>query len=421
MTKTLIMDMFVTATTWTSTTKFSFRFSFIFILSFVFLKNNGAFPLLQYINKPFVLWMQKLTPWFSEHILHYRYDYNIFTNGSGDTSYDWISLFILFLVALGGAILWTLLDKKSENYNRCYYWLTVIVRYYIALMLINYGAIKLVHAQMPPPGLTRLMQPLGEFSPMGLAWTFLGFSKGYNIFMGIVEILSVLLLFRRTAVLGALITLATSVNIMTINYFYDVPVKLVSTALFLLSLFLLLPYIKTLYGLFFEEKYVRLPLIRRPAFNAMWKRKSVLFFKIAFLGIFAFQQFSSLLTVQKQISLYFKKSPLYGIYQIDRSDGPQTTLPKDWHTIIFEYGESATIRDQYYQPVREQFQLDTSNSTVTLNRYVFDYKVAENGDVNLSRELNGKTEEIRFIKRDPATFELKKRGFNWIQEYPYNR
>ncbi|GGH15301.1 hypothetical protein FAZ19_06760 [Sphingobacterium alkalisoli] len=365
--------------------------------------------------------MQKFTPWFAEHILHYQYDYRIFSNGSGDTSYDWISVLIFFLAALGGAVIWTLIDTKRENYSRCYYWLTVIVRYYIALMLINYGAIKLVHAQMPPPGLTRLMQPLGEFSPMGLAWTFLGFSKEYNIFMGIVEILAGLLLFRRTVVIGALITLATSVNIMTVNYFFDVPVKMLSTALFLFSLFLLLPYLKMLYGLFFEEKYAKLPVIKRPAFNAAWKRKSIVFFKIAFLGIFAFQQFSSLLTIQKQISLFFKKSPLYGIYQINHSEGAQTTIPKDWHTIIFEYGEYATIRDQYYQPKREQVLLDTSNRSITLNRYVFDYTVLENGDINLRRELDDKTEEIKFVKRDPKKFELKKRGFNWIQEYPHNR
>ncbi|TJZ61471.1 hypothetical protein FAZ15_09775 [Sphingobacterium olei] len=365
--------------------------------------------------------MQKFIPWFAEHILYYQYDYRIFTNGSGDTSYDWISLLIIFLAALGGAIIWTLIDKKRRNYDRCYYWLTVIVRYYIALMLINYGAIKLVHAQMPPPGLTRLMQPLGEFSPMGLAWTFLGFSKGYNIFMGIVEILAGLLLFRRTVVIGALITLATSVNIMTVNYFFDVPVKMLSTALFFFSLFLLLPYLKILYGLFFEEKHVKLPSIKRPMLNAAWKRKSIVFFKFAFLGIFAFQQLSSLLTIQKQISLFFKKSPLYGIYQIDRREGAQTTIPKDWHTIIFEYGESATIRDQYYQPTKEQFKLDTSNRTITLNRYVFDYTITESGDINLRKVLDGKTEEIKFVKCDPETFELKKRGFNWIQEYPNNR
>ena len=66
---------------------------------------------------------------------------------------------------------------------------------------------------------------------MGLAWTFLGFSKGYNLFMGVAELMAGLLLFRRTVAIGAIITLMTTANVMAVNYFYDVPVKIVSTAL----------------------------------------------------------------------------------------------------------------------------------------------------------------------------------------------
>src|SRR5690606_40916532 len=91
---------------------------------------------------------------------------DLFTNGSGDTSYDWITLLILFLGAFIGTIIWSIADRKRKSYVTCYHWLTTFIRYYIAFMLINYGMIKLVHGQMPPPGLDRLMQPLGEFSPI---------------------------------------------------------------------------------------------------------------------------------------------------------------------------------------------------------------------------------------------------------------
>src|SRR5690606_4492233 len=184
------------------------------------------------------------------------YDYSIFVNGSGDTSYAWVSLLLLITFALAASLIWSLTDSKRPHYNTLYYWLTVLIRYYIAFMLINYGVIKVMHAQMPPPTLTRLIQPLGEFSPMGLAWTFIGYSKGYNILIGVAEILSVFLLFRKTMVLGCLITTVSTINIMAINYFYDVPVKMISTALFLLSVYLLIPYLQSLYTLFILGKPV---------------------------------------------------------------------------------------------------------------------------------------------------------------------
>jgi len=39
-----------------------------------------------------------------------------------------------------------------------------------------------------------MIEPLGEFSPMGLMWTFMGYSKGYNRFVGGAEMLGGILL-----------------------------------------------------------------------------------------------------------------------------------------------------------------------------------------------------------------------------------
>ncbi|TYR32211.1 DoxX family protein [Sphingobacterium phlebotomi] len=404
-----------------SKTKIGFRFSFIFILSFILVMNNGAFPLFHYINRPIVQLMHEFTPWFAKNVLNYSYDYSIFTNGSGDTSYDWITLLILFLWAIIGAIIWSIADRKRKNYSACYYWLTTFMRYYIAFMLINYGMIKLVHAQMPPPGLDRLMQPLGEFSPMGLAWTYFGYSKGYNIFVGIVEILAGLLLFRKIVVLGALITMAVSINIMTTNYFFDVPVKMVSTALLILSIFLLLPHLKPLFNFLILGKSVQIKTIRNPKFTKAWKNKILIVIKITVIGIFVIQQISGLLNRQKLIDHYFKKSPLYGIYLIESSNEIRTTIPEDWTSIVFEYEGHANIRDMYYKKQRLSPVIDPKEKKISLNNYTFDYSVLENGDILLTKTFSDRTEEVKLIKQHPEEFELIKRKFNWIQEHPYNR
>jgi hypothetical protein len=406
---------------WNLSTKIGFRFSFIFILSFIVIMYNEAFPLFNYINKPFLQLMHGFTPWFAENVLSYSYDYSIFTNGSADTSYDWITLLILFLWAVIGTIIWSIADRNRRSYRTYYYWLTTFIRYYIAFVLINYGVIKLGHAQMPPPGLDRLMQPLGEFSPMGLAWTYFGYSKGYNIFVGVVEILAGLLLFRKTVVLGALITMAVSINIMTANYFFDVPVKMISTALFILSLFLLLPHIKPLFNFLILGKSVQIQTIKKPKFTKPWQNKMLFVVKIAVISIFVVQQISGLLNRQKLIDHYSKKSPLYGIYLIESSNDIRTTIPKDWTSIVFEYEGHATVRDMYYKKKRVIPVIDPNENKISLNNYTFDYSVLENGDILLKKTFSDRTEEVKLIKQNPKEFELMKREFNWIQEYPYNR
>ncbi len=79
-----------------------------------------------------------------------------------------------------------------------------------------------------------MQTPLGDLSPMRLAWLFIGYSVPYEIFGGLLETVSGLLLsFRRTQLLGSLMTLATIGNVVMINFCYDIPVKLFSSQLFL--------------------------------------------------------------------------------------------------------------------------------------------------------------------------------------------
>lgn len=407
---------------WSPSKKFFFRFSFVFIFSFILVFNNGAFPLFGYIGKPLTDLMHWITPWFAKTILQYQYDYTIFINGSGDTSYAWVSLLLLVIVAAVAAISWSLFDLKRQNYETLYYWLTTTIRYYIAFMLINYGVIKVMHFQMQPPSLSQLMQPLGEYTPMGLAWTFIGFSKGYNILIGIAEILSGFLLFRKTVVLGALVTIVTSINIMSINYFYDVPVKMVSTALFLFSLFLLLPSAHTLVSLFIKGQPAQLLTIQQPLFNKVWKRKGLIVFKILILTIFGVQQVIGIFNTQKLIDAFFKKSPLYGIYHFEKNDENIKTIPKEWRQIIFQQdNDRAFVRDIDYNPLSLSVLIDSQQQKLTLNSYQYDYEIDRNGNILLTKTIENRIEKIKLIKQDSQKSGLMKRSFHWIQEYPNSR
>ena len=108
-------------------------------------------------------------------------------------------------------------------------------------------------------------------------------------------------------VLGALITVATSLNIMAINYFYDVPVKLMSTALVLLSVFLLLPYLKSLTDLFFKGESSQLKQINRPVFNRVWKKWVASICKVLVIMLFISTQLFGVFNQKKNNSTIFQK------------------------------------------------------------------------------------------------------------------
>ena len=93
--------------------------------------------------------------------------------------------------------------------------------------------------QFPNPEPDALLQMYGDSQPAKLLWMFMSHSYGYSAFVGTAELLAGLLLcFRRTATLGALIGSATMLNVVFLNVFFNVGVKLWSSNLLLMSGFL---------------------------------------------------------------------------------------------------------------------------------------------------------------------------------------
>lgn len=423
-----------TNTPWNIYKKISFRFFFLLLSLFIILNNNGAFTFLSSVLQLPNLVLHDLIPWFSKHIIHYNYDFTIYTNGSGDTSYDWVLLLFMFLVSVIGSIIWSVLDRKRKSYNAAYYWLVVLVRFYLAFTLIFYGLIKVVKLQFPDPSLTRLLQPFGDASPMGLAWTFLGFSKGYNIFMGIVEVSAILLLFRRTVVVGGFLSLAATAHVMAMNYFFDVPVKLLSTALVVMSLFILAPHFLKLYRFFLKYESQQLDKMYRPTFKKRWLY--ILAYSLKYLYITA-SIVSLLYTFIQQTKIYGSAAPkpfLYGIYNVEdmtlkgKTLLPLTTDSTRWKQLIVSREGYARIKKMndstanfttvFDQKKKELVLKSTSKDSL---KYMLKYHVIGKDKLVISGLTDKDSISVSFKRKDLKDFRLINRGFHWVSEYPYNR
>ncbi len=424
----------ITPNRWTIAERIGFRFSFIYFLLFIIIKNNGAFPFWNLLMKWPTELLQKFIPWVGKNILNLSYDITVFTNGSGDTTYDYVSVLCIFFVALVGSVIWSLLDRKKANYAKMYYWLTVVMRFYVALMLINYGLVKVVKLQFPSPSFYRLIEPYGDSSPMGLAWTFLGFSKGYNLFMGIAEVAAGLLLFRRTLTFGLIITLMTTANVMAVNYFYDVPVKILSTHLVLMTTFLLLRDFKKLCVFFFTDRAVSLSVIRQPEKEG--DRSLKLVSRIAkglLIGYITIMAFINLPSSQKRYGTKAPKPALFGLFEVNHFTINGDTIPANinlkerWRYIAFERVGRANIYNMDKSRLNFKSEIDTIEQKVVFTsyrdsteQYTINY-IKTDSTLTFETLFKGDTIKGNSKRLTKEDFLLMNRGFNWISEYPFNR
>jgi len=419
---------------WSPLQKIVFRFSFLMLSLFILIENNGAYPFhYQIMSYPMEL-LHVFIPWVGKNILHLSYDITVFTNGSGDTSYDYVILFTILCASVLGTIIWSVLDRNRKNYSKLYYWLLVAVRFYVGFMLVNYGLYKLFKTQFPSPGINRLIQPYGNSSPMGLAWTFMGYSRGYNFFMGVAEVSALLLLFRRTVTIGAIISLMTTANVMAVNYFYDVPVKIVSTALVVMTIFLLIPDMKRLFKFFFTGEAVSLPAMPAPGIKRKWVRITGYALKYVTIAYVVVMGTIGAVASVKQYGDAAPKPPLYGLYSVESFVVNNDTVPPIitdttyWRHLSIQWGGYAQITylndsTQWYLSV-----VDTVSHTITLteqqdffNKSLLTYRMIDDRNILLQGTVRNDSVAIVLNRKTDKDFRLMRRGFRWINEYPFNR
>jgi hypothetical protein len=119
-----------------------------------------------------------------------------------------------------------------------------IFRYLLGITMIPYALSKILGTQFIVTGFTLTqIQSLENVPGTTLAWAFLGKAVWFQIFLGFVELIpSLLLLFRKTTLLGAVLMFPVTLNVLLINYALDLwpATKVMSSGLFTLNVFILI-------------------------------------------------------------------------------------------------------------------------------------------------------------------------------------
>ncbi|SHG98630.1 DoxX family protein [Winogradskyella jejuensis] len=406
---------------WSLRSKLIFRFIFSYFLLYILLMFTSSL-----FKTPF--------KWIGKSLLGFSYDFDVSGYGSGDNTYAYITLFVNFVLAVIITFSWSVLKPNRKEYNKAFYWFLVVLRVFIILAMLLYGFVKVFQIQFQPPSFVKLLQPLGEFSPMGLAWTYMGYSKGFGMFAGLMEILGgVLLIWRRTATLGAFIVIGVMTQVAMMNLMFDIPVKLFSIHLILMASIIFMTDIKRFLSVFIKNKSTEAYDFYHPETSKSY-HKTISIIKKIILPILLIAGCVLGYLGQLNISDQNHRPALYGIWEtktfIKNNDTipPLTTDSHRWRYLLIERKGKAVVKTMTDKLVRHTFETDTTENKISIYSQ-YSIKDSLNFEFDLPKpnllKLWGKIESdsifVTLEKKDLNEFPLHSRGFNWINERPYNK
>lgn len=166
-------------------------------------------------------------------------------------------LFVIIIIAIAYATWWHIKEKKgSVNSIKIHDCLQTALCFYLAYEISVYGFAKILRTQFMT-SYSRGDIPVGNLSGFELTWNYFSHSYTFACILGAIQIGgAVLLLFKRTRLLGVFILLPVMVNIVFINVFYDIAVgAFINSVIFTVGLtYLLLLQWKAVKALFFPKR-----------------------------------------------------------------------------------------------------------------------------------------------------------------------
>lgn len=372
--------------------------------------------------------MRPLVGWVATHVLGLRTAPRWTLTGSGDTTLVWVSLLCWVVIAVAVTVLWSAVAGRRFPDPTVLPWFRVALRLLLAGQMLSYGFAKAFPLQMPSPSLTELTMPVGDFDRMQMLWLSMGASHPYEIATGCAEILGgVLLLLPRTTSLGALICAVDMAQVFILNMTYDIPVKILSFHLLLMSLFLLAPAMGRLLDFFVRDRAVPRAL-SYPLFRSRRANRVALAVQLL-LGLWIVGSIAQ--DAYHTHHAQPAKSALYGVWEVDEFtlDGterpPLTTDPQRWQRVLFDNSDVLLFQhmngsiDGYFAAI------DTAHHRITLrdqsNTLVgtLSFQCPTTTSLDLTGPVRGRPVTVRLSLIDLATtYPLVGPGFHWIHDGP---
>ena len=419
---------------WPLVQRVAFRFAFTYVLLYYPVMVVGRLPGFDWLVTGWNDAWALVVPWFARRVLRVAADFPDTSDGLLDVSYSYARLACVALSAAVVTVGWSLADRRRADHAKLDEWLRVLLRYGVANAMLFYGLAKVLKHQFTAPSLEVLLEPYGARSRMGILWAFMGSSTAYTAFCGAAECLGgVLLLFRRTTTLGALVVAAVMANVVMLDFSYGVFVKLYATHIFLMAVFLAAPDAGRLWRVLVLQSAVeRRPLV--PHFRASWARRAGGVAKALFVAYLV----GSALVVQLDAWRSFgdaqPRPDLRGIWEVesfavsDLEVPPLATDGTRWRRLVVDAaggGSSSEATVWKMTDARERFRAgdDAAKRTLTLSdrkgAVVFAYTRPQPDELVLTRLAEGGAVRIALRRADEQSLPLVGERFHWVNDHPF--
>jgi len=428
------METTLNSERWSPATLIGFRFIFAYFAIYVAPFPLYYIPYAVFVIQPFSNLFFASTERFGRIFFGAEYVVSSGSTGSGDSMYHYVQLLFVLLLALIIAVIWSIVDRRRDNYEKLNYWFIIWLRYAVAAIMFNYGFAKVFRVQFPPLSIEDLNKTFGDSSPMNLLWTFMGYSGPYTIFTGLGEVIGgLLLLFKRTQLLGALVVAIVMINVVMINLAYDVPVKLYSTHILIMAILIMTPDTSRLANLFILNKSAN-PKTLSPIYNTQRQKWIYAAGKGIFLIYIVSQPLFFNLNEMKAITEHFSKEnpghSINGQYDVETFVLNNDTLPalqqdtRRWKTMMIN-GKKIDLQSMDGVSLSWHFlghagyrrMVIFSPDLSTSGTFTFQ---SDSTLLTIKGILNSDTLNVSARKKTANEFVLLSRGFHWVNEYPFN-
>jgi hypothetical protein len=354
-------------------------------------------------------------------------------SGYSDSLASWLLLFWNGAFAAAIAAVWTAASRAAEH-RRLLDGLRTAVRYLVATTMFAYGIDKVLLVQFFSLSPADLVQTYADSSPFALAWRFLGSSPPYQIFGGVLETAgAVLLLWRRTTTLGALVLAGVLTNVVMLNLCYDIPVKHFSIVLLAMSGFLLVEDARRLFDFLVLHRVVTPAPLRARPLSARLDRTRIAVKTLYCLGFGAALSIPVVQMGKRRAQL----PPLSGLYDVERFRRGGVEVPLRfgdaalWQQVAFGrvWGPTALIITSDGE--RHAFDAihDEQHGTVSLIddadakavKHELGVRRVDGTHLELAGRYFGEDVEVRLRLHDLSRATLLTRVTHWVSDGGYYR
>jgi hypothetical protein len=377
---------------------------------------------------------RQLAVWVATHVIGFQGTLQIETTGSGDKTYDYALVLSLLMLTVVVTLVWSFVDRQRVSYVGLQKWFRLFMRFSLASTMATYGVVKVIPLQMSAPTLTRLLEPFGNMSPMGVLWASIGASKSYEMFAGTAELTAAILLFiPGLTTLGAMVCFAVVTQVFVLNMTYDVPVKLFSFQLLVMCVVLLAPDARRLVNFLILNRAA--DASTEPAlFNSRRAMRIAIVAQLVFAAYVVGVDFYGATLQLKTRGAEVPKPALYGIWDVDQMtiDGhtrsPLVTDYDRWRRVVVSVLDRMAFQRMDSSFVNYGVKIDMASKTWTLSKpndkswsAKFTFQQPAPDRLILDGTMDGHAIRMDTRLMDHSKLLLVSRGFHWIQEAPFNR